>query len=136
MPIEFLRPNPRNPRQNFDEAELDELAASIRERGIVQPILVRPLPDRRTATRSSPASGAGGRRSWPGLHEVPVVIVEVDDRNSLEFAIIENVQRADLNAIEEAQGYQRLIDEFGYTQDELATVLGKSRRISPTCCGC
>jgi ParB family chromosome partitioning protein len=125
--IEFLRPNPRNPRKRFADRELDELAASIRQRGIVQPIVVRDLPDVPGAYEI-----VAGERRWraaqrAGLHEVPVVVVEVDDRTSLEYAIIENVQRADLNAIEEAEGYQRLMDEFGYTQAELSTILGKSR---------
>ena len=119
VPIEFLRPNPRNPRKNFAEGDLGELAASIRERGIVQPIVVRPLPDLPDGYEI-----VAGERRWraaqmAGLHEVPVVVVEIDDRTSLEYAIVENVQRADLNAIEEAQGYQRLMDEFGYTQAEL-----------------
>ena len=127
VPVEFLRPNPRNPRKKFAEGDLGGLAASIRERGIVQPIVVRPLPDLPDGYEI-----VAGERRWRaaqmvGLHEVPVVIVEVDDRTSLEYAILENVQRADLNAIEEAQGYQRLMDEFSYTQAELSSVLGKSR---------
>ncbi|HEX8167557.1 MAG TPA: ParB/RepB/Spo0J family partition protein [Beijerinckiaceae bacterium] len=127
VPVEFLRPNPRNPRKRFSEGDLGALAASIRERGIVQPIVVRPLAGLPDAYEI-----VAGERRWraaqmAGLHEVPVTIVEIDDRTSLEYAILENVQRADLNAIEEAQGYQRLMDEFGYTQAELSTVLGKSR---------
>ena len=127
VPVEFLRPNPRNPRKKFAEGDLGGLAASIRERGIVQPIVVRPLPDLPDGYEI-----VAGERRWRaaqmvGLHEVPVVIVEIDDRTSLEYAILENVQRADLNAIEEAQGYQRLMDEFSYTQAELSTVLVKSR---------
>jgi ParB family chromosome partitioning protein len=126
VPVEFLRPNPRNPRKKF-ETDLGGLAASIRERGIIQPIVVRPvagLPDGYEIV--------AGERRWRaaqmvGLHEVPVVIVEIDDRTSLEYAVLENVQRADLNAIEEAEGYQRLMDEFRYTQAELSAVLGKSR---------
>ena len=125
--VEFLRPNPRNPRRRFSEPELDELATSIRQRGIIQPIVVRAL---------SGVPGTfeivAGERRWraaqrAGLNEVPVVVVEIDDRTSLEYAILENVQRADLNAIEEAAGYERLMGEFQYTQAELADLLGKSR---------
>jgi ParB family chromosome partitioning protein len=127
VPVEFLRPNPRNPRKKFSENDLGSLAVSIRERGIVQPIVVRPLADLPDAYEI-----VAGERRWRaaqmvGLHEVPVVIVEIDDRTSLEYAVLENVQRADLNGIEEAEGYQRLMDEFHYTQVELSTVLGKSR---------
>ena len=126
-PIEFLRPNPRNPRQGFDEAELQELAESIRERGIIQPILVRHL-----AGMSNVYEIIAGERRWRaaqrvGLHEVPIVVIEADDRQSLEFAIIENVQRSDLNALEEAQGYERLTSEFSYSHSDLAKVIGKSR---------
>jgi ParB family chromosome partitioning protein len=125
--VEFLRPNPRNPRKRFADRELDELAASIRQRGIVQPIVVRDLPDVPGAYEI-----VAGERRWraaqrAGLHEVPVVVVEVDDRTSLEYAIIENVQRADLNAIEEAAGYERLMAEFRYSQADLAQILGRSR---------
>ena len=125
--IEFLRPNPRNPRKRFADRELDELSASIRQRGIVQPIVVRDLPDVPGAYEI-----VAGERRWraaqrAGLHEVPVVVVEVDDRTSLEYAIIENVQRADLNAIEEAAGYERLMAEFRYAQADLAQILGRSR---------
>jgi ParB family chromosome partitioning protein len=125
--IEFLRPNPRNPRKRFADRELDELAASIRQRGIVQPIVVRDLADVPGAYEI-----VAGERRWraaqrAGLHEVPVVVVEVDDRTSLEYAIIENVQRADLNAIEEAAGYERLMAEFRYAQADLAQILGRSR---------
>jgi ParB family chromosome partitioning protein len=126
-PIEFLRPNPRNPRQAFGEAELQELAESIRERGIIQPILVRHLEGMTNVFEI-----IAGERRWRaaqrvGLHEVPIVIVEADDRQSLEFAIIENVQRADLNALEEALGYERLTSEFSYNQTDLAKTIGKSR---------
>jgi ParB family chromosome partitioning protein len=125
--IEFLRPNPRNPRQKFRDDDLRELADSIRERGIVQPIVVREL-----AGVSNVYEIIAGERRWraaqiAGLHEVPIVVVEANDQQSLEFAIIENVQRADLNAIEEAQGYQRLLSEFEYGQQDLAKVIGKSR---------
>ena len=127
VPIEFLRPNPRNPRRNFSDAELDELAASIRERGIIQPILVRT------------ARGGGesyeiiaGERRWraaqrAAVHDVPIILLEVDDREALELAIIENVQRADLNALEEAAGYQALIDEFQHAAEAVAQIVGKSR---------
>jgi ParB family chromosome partitioning protein len=127
VPVEFLRPNPRNPRKTFDEEELRQLSASIRERGIVQPIVVRAMPNLPDAYEI-----VAGERRWraaqsAGLHEVPVVVVDVDDRTSLEFAILENVQRADLNAVEEGAAYQRLMSEFSYTQEELAKTLGKSR---------
>lgn len=125
LPIEFVRPNPRNPRSHFDETELDELAHSIREHGIVQPVVVRPAGDSRFEI-------IAGERRWraaqrAGLVEIPVVIRDVNDRTALELAIIENVQRADLNPLEEAQGYQQLIDEHGYTQADLGQVVGKSR---------
>jgi ParB family chromosome partitioning protein len=126
-PIEFLRPNPRNPRQAFGETELQELAESIRERGIIQPILVRHL-----AGMTNVYEIIAGERRWRaaqrvGLHEVPIVVIEADDRQALEFAIIENVQRADLNALEEALGYERLTSEFSYNQTDLARIIGKSR---------
>ena len=127
VPIEFIRRNPRNPRASFAEQELDDLAASIRERGIIQPIVVRPVPKLPDAYEI-----IAGERRWraaqrAGLHEVPVVIIDADDKTALELAIIENVQRADLNALEEAAGYERLIAEYGYSQADLGTVLGKSR---------
>ena len=126
-PIESLTPNPRNPRKAFTDSELDELAASIKERGVIQPIVVRAVPERSDAYEI-----IAGERRWraaqrAGLHEVPIAIVEATDKQSLEFAIIENVQRSDLNAIEEASGYQALIDEHGYAQDEVAQIVGKSR---------
>lgn len=127
VPIEFLRPNPRNPRKSFDEAELEDLTRSIQEKGIIQPILARTVP----AVADLYEIIAGERR-WraaqkAGLHEVPIIAVEADDKQALELAIIENVQRADLNALEEAQGYQRLEQDYGYTQQELAKIIGKSR---------
>jgi ParB family chromosome partitioning protein len=127
VPIEFLRPNPRNPRKTFDEGELARLASSIRERGIIQPVLVRAIP-----TTPDAYEIVAGERRWraaqaAGLHEVPVVVVDIDDKTSLEYAILENVQRSDLNPIEEAAGYQRLLDDFKYTQEELSKVIGKSR---------
>jgi ParB family chromosome partitioning protein len=133
IPIEFLRPNPRNPRRNFGDDSLDELAASIKEKGIIQPILARPVP----GTPDSYEIIAGERR-WlaaqrAGLHEVPIVSINADDRQALELAIIENVQRADLDPLEEAAGYERLGDEFLYTQADLARVIGKSRSHVSNC---
>jgi ParB family chromosome partitioning protein len=127
VPIEFLKPNPRNPRRNFIESELDELAASMRERGIIQPIVVRPLH----GVTDSYEIIAGERR-WraaqrAGLHVVPIVPLDVSDDEALQLAIIENVQRTDLNPLEEAAGYQSLASEFGHSQDEIAKVVGKSR---------
>jgi ParB family chromosome partitioning protein len=133
IPIEYLRPNPRNPRRNFDGESLDELAASIKEKGIIQPILVRPLHGTPNAFEI-----IAGERRWraaqrAGLHEVPAVSFDVDDRQALELAIIENVQRADLDPLEEAAGYERLGDEFGYTQADLARIIGKSRSHLSNC---
>ena len=125
-PIENLVANPRNPRRAFTEAELNELAESIRERGIIQPIVVR--------EHGGPGHYeiVAGERRWraaqrAGLHEVPVAIVEATDVQSLEFAIIENVQRADLNAIEEAAGYVALMEQCNHTQEQVAQIVGKSR---------
>ena len=121
------------PRKNFDKENLEELSNSIKERGVVQPIIVR---------KSNQSSGKyeiiAGERRWlasqnAGLHEIPAVIVEADDLKSLEFAIVENVQRHDLNSIEEAQGYQRLMDEFGYDQEKVAKFIGKSRTHIANC---
>jgi ParB family chromosome partitioning protein len=127
VPIEFLRPNPRNPRRNFPETELDELAASMRERGIIQPIVVRPV---RGAADSYEI--IAGERRWraaqrAGLHVVPIVPLDVNDDEALQLAIIENVQRADLNPLEEAAGYQSLVNEFAHSQDAIAKMVGKSR---------
>jgi ParB family chromosome partitioning protein len=127
VPVEFLRPNPRNPRKYFEDNELKELSQSIRDRGIIQPIVVRPMPNMLDTYEI-----VAGERRWraaqaAGLHEVPVVVVEIDDKTSLEYAILENVQRADLNPIEEAQGYSRLMAEFSYTQENLSKIIGKSR---------
>jgi ParB family transcriptional regulator, chromosome partitioning protein len=127
IPIEFISRNPRNPRRLFTEGDLEDLTHSIREHGIVQPVVVRPVagsPDRFELI--------AGERRWraaqrAGLAAIPVIIREVDDRVALELAIIENVQRADLNPIEEGMGYQQLIDEHEYTQADLAQVIGKSR---------
>src|SRR2546430_4765730 len=117
VPIEFLKPNPRNPRRMFGDAELDELAASIRERGIIQPILVRTVRGAADAYEI-----IAGERRWraaqrAGVHEVPVILLEVGDREALVLAIIENVQRTDLNPLEEAMGYQALADEFGRSEE-------------------
>ncbi|WP_439272962.1 ParB/RepB/Spo0J family partition protein [Pseudochrobactrum sp. HB0163] len=127
VPIEFVNRNPRNPRRVFTETELEDLAQSIREHGIVQPVVVRPSPENREHFEL-----IAGERRWrasqrAGLAEIPVIIRDVDDRVALELAIIENVQRADLNPVEEAMGYQLLIDEHDYTQADLAQVIGKSR---------
>src|ERR1700751_1763945 len=127
LPTAALRPNPRNPRRIFSNAELDELVASLRERGIIQPIVARPV---RGANDSYEI--IAGERRWraaqrAGLHEVPVVIIEATDAEALQIAIIENVQRADLNALEEADGYRALMEEFGNSQDEIAKIVGKSR---------
>ena len=127
LPIELIRRNPDQPRQFFDEAEIDSLAASIREKGILQPILVRPAPG-----LTGEYQIVAGERRWraaqkAGLREVPVIIREFDDAETLEIAVLENVQRADLNAIEEAAGYRALMERFGRTQDAVATAVGKSR---------
>ncbi|WP_243369049.1 ParB/RepB/Spo0J family partition protein [Microvirga solisilvae] len=127
VPVEFLVPNPRNPRKVFEDTELQELTQSIKDRGIIQPIVVRPLPNKMDSYEI-----VAGERRWrasqkAGLHEVPVVIVNIDDKTSLEYAILENVQRADLNPIEEAEGYARLMAEFSYTQENLSKIIGKSR---------
>lgn len=127
VPIEFLRPNPRNPRKIFDADLLDDLAASIRERGLLQPIVVRSVRGVADVYEI-----IAGERRWraaqrANLHQVPIVIVEADDRVALEIAIIENVQRTDLNPLEEAAGYEQLIAEFNYSQNDLAQAIGKSR---------
>lgn len=126
-PIEFLRPNPRNPRSLFREEDLADLTNSIREKGVIQPIVVRAIPGVADAYEI-----IAGERRWraaqaAGLAEVPIVIHEADDKEALELAIIENVQRADLNAIEEARGYERLGAEFAYSQSDIAKIIGKSR---------
>ncbi|MGI9415792.1 MAG: ParB/RepB/Spo0J family partition protein, partial [Hyphomicrobiales bacterium] len=127
MPIEFLTKNPRNPRRRFGEEDLADLAASVREKGLLQPIVVRPVED-----QSNKYEIVAGERRWraaqkAGIHEVPVIIRTFSDGEALEIALVENIQRADLNPIEEAQGYQQLIDHFGYTQQQLADSIGKSR---------
>ena len=125
-PIEHLAPNPRNPRRAFGDLELTDLAQSIREHGVVQPVVVRP------AAEAGRYEIIAGERRWraaqrAGLHEIPIIVRQVDDRVALELAIVENVQRADLNPVEEAAGYQQLIDEHNYTQADLGHVIGKSR---------
>jgi ParB family transcriptional regulator, chromosome partitioning protein len=127
VPIEFLTPSPVQPRRRFADDELEALAESIRARGVMQPLLVRPAP-------SDPQRYeiVAGERRWraaqrAGVHELPVVLYRLSDREALELALLENVQRQDLSPIEEADGYRRLIDEFGHTQAELASALGKSR---------
>src|SRR3981189_1025889 len=127
VPIEFLKPNPRNPRRDFADTELGELADSIRQHGVIQPIVVRPVKGSQDRFEI-----IAGERRWRasqivGLHEVPIVPVDVSDSDALEIAIIENVQREDLNALEEAQGYHALANEFKRSQDEVAKIVGKSR---------
>lgn len=127
VPIEFLRANPNNPRKTFNDDELEDLSNSIRSKGLLQPIVVRPVEGANNAFEI-----VAGERRWRAaqkalLHDVPVLVHDLNDAEALEVAIIENVQRADLNPIEEADGYQRLIDQFSYTQQQLADVVGKSR---------
>lgn len=125
MPIEFVSRSSKNPRRYFDEAELQDLASSIRQHGIVQPVVVRTVGENRYEI-------IAGERRWraaqlAGFTEVPVIIRDVDDRTALELAIVENVQRSDLNPLEEALGYEQLIAEHGYTQNDLGEIIGKSR---------
>jgi ParB family chromosome partitioning protein len=126
LPLDFIIANRANPRRDFDSDQLDELTNSIKEKGVMQPLLVRPSDD------PNIFEIIAGERRWraaqrAGLHDVPVIIREVDDKEALELAIIENVQRVDLNPLEEAQGYEQLIEQFSYTQQDLAQVIGKSR---------
>jgi ParB family chromosome partitioning protein len=126
-PIAHLRPSRNNPRRSFREEDLDELTASVRERGVIQPILVRRLPE-----EAGMYEIIAGERRWraaqkAGVHDAPVLVLDVTEREALEIAIVENVQRADLNAIEEAAGYEQLIAQFSYKQEDLARVIGKSR---------
>ena len=125
LPIAQIRPNPRQPRRRFDQAALDELIASVKVRGVVQPILVRP-------TGGGAYEIVAGERRWRAaqaaqLHELPVVVRDLDDSAAFEIALIENIQRSDLNPIEEAEGYQRLIGDYGHTQDAISQLVGKSR---------
>ena len=127
LPIEKLHANPSQPRRNFEESALNELAQSIRENGIIQPLIVRPHPE-----IAGEYQIVAGERRWRAaqvaqVHEVPVVIRELADSEALQIAIIENIQRADLNPVEEARGYRALMDNFGHTQEKLAEALGKSR---------
>ena len=127
LPLSDIVPNKFQPRKDFDEDNLDDLTNSIKERGVIQPIIVR-----KSKSDTSKFEIIAGERRWlatrkAGLHEIPVVITEADDLKSLEFAIVENVQRHDLNPLEEAQGYKRLIDEFLYDQAKVSKFIGKSR---------
>ena len=127
LSLSEIVPNKYQPRKNFDNENLDDLANSIRERGIIQPIIVR-----ESNSENSKYEIIAGERRWiaarrAGLHDIPVIITEADDLKSLEFAIVENVQRHDLNPLEEAQGYKRLIDEFAYDQEKVSKFIGKSR---------
>jgi len=127
LSVSDLIPNKYQPRKNFDKANLEDLTNSIKERGMIQPIIVR-----RSNNENSKFEIIAGERRWlaaqrVGMHSVPVVITEADDLKSLEFAIVENVQRHDLNPLEEAQGYKRLIDEFSYDQEKVSKFIGKSR---------
>ena len=132
LSIGDLEPNKFQPRKIFDEDSLNELEKSIKERGIIQPIIVR------KSDENSKYEIIAGERRWlaaqkAGLHEVPVVVTEADDLKSLEFAIVENVQRNDLNPLEEAQGYQRLINDFSYDQEKVSKFIGKSRSYITNC---
>jgi ParB family transcriptional regulator, chromosome partitioning protein len=127
LPLAALKPGRFNPRRNFSQAQLEELAASIRERGLVQPLVVRP-----SMSDAETFEIVAGERRWraaqlANLHQVPVVVRELSDQEAVELAIIENVQREDLNSIEEGEGYKLLMDGHGYTQEDLAKVIGKSR---------
>lgn len=127
IPIDRIRANPNQPRRDFDERELDELASSIREKGVIQPLILRPHP-----VEPETWEIVAGERRWraaqrAGVHALPAVIRELDDTEVLELAIIENIQRADLNPLEEALGYRQLMDRFGHTQERLGEALGKSR---------
>ena len=126
LPIELISPNPRNPRRRFADEDLADLCQSIREHGVVQPVVVRPAQAR------GRYEIIAGERRWraaqlAGMAEIPAIIRDVSDRVALELAIVENIQRADLNPIEEALGFQQLIDDHGYTQADLGQVIGKSR---------
>ena len=127
VPIEDILRNKFQPRKYFDKESLEDLTNSIKEQGVIQPIVVRP-----SKTNEGKYEIVAGERRWlasqnAGLHEVPVVVLNIDDVKSLEYAIVENVQRQDLNAIEEAKGYQRLVDDFSYNQEKLSKFIGKSR---------
>ena len=125
--------NKYQPRKKFDEISLEELTNSIRERGIIQPIIVRPFSEEEDKFEIIAGERRWQAAQYAGLHEVPVVVINVDNLKSLEFAIVENVQRKDLNPIEEAEGYKRLIDEFNYDQDKVSKFIGKSRAHISNC---
>jgi ParB family chromosome partitioning protein len=125
LPVELITANPKNPRRSFPESDIDALAQSLREKGLIQPLLVRPLND-------GSFQIVAGERRWraaqkAGLHEIPAIVRELDDKATLELAIVENVQRSDLSPLEEAQAYRMLMEEFKYTQQQLAESIGKSR---------
>jgi ParB family transcriptional regulator, chromosome partitioning protein len=127
LPIERLHPNPNQPRRSFPEAELDDLAASVREKGVIQPLIVRPHPE-----KPDQYEIVAGERRWRAaqkaqLHELPVLVRSLTDTEVLELAIVENIQRSDLNPLDEALGYRQLMDRFGHTQERLGEALGKSR---------
>ncbi len=133
LSLSEIVPNKYQPRKIFDENNLDDLTKSIKERGVVQPIIVR-----KSLTEDSKYEIIAGERRWlaarkAGLHDIPVVVTEADDLKSLELAIVENVQRHDLNPLEEAQGYKRLIDEFSYDQEKVSKFIGKSRSHITNC---
>ena len=125
VPVELLHPNPHNPRKHFAEEDLESLAKSLKDKGLLQPLVVRPRAD-------GSFEIVAGERRWrasqrAGIHELPVLIRELDDRETLEIALIENIQRSDLNALEEARAYRQLMDQYSYTQQQLADSIGKSR---------
>ena len=125
VPVELLHPNPNNPRKHFAEEDLESLAKSLKDKGLLQPLVVRPRDD-------GSFEIVAGERRWrasqrAGIHELPVLIRELDDRETLEIALIENIQRSDLNALEEARAYRQLMDQYNYTQQQLADSIGKSR---------
>ena len=127
LPVELLGPSPLQPRRAFDEPELEALAASLREKGVLQPLVVRPAKE-----VAGHYEIVAGERRWraaqlAGLHELPVIVRQLEDSEVLELALVENLQRADLNPLEEAQAYRRLVDEFGHAQESIATAIGKSR---------
>lgn len=125
VPVELLHPNPNNPRKHFAEEDLESLAKSLRDKGLLQPLVVRPRGD-------GSFEIVAGERRWrasqrAGIHDVPVLIRELDDKETLEIALIENIQRSDLNVLEEARAYRQLLEQYGYTQQQLADAIGKSR---------
>jgi ParB family chromosome partitioning protein len=125
VPVELLHPNPHNPRKHFNEEDLESLAKSLKDKGLLQPLVVRPRAD-------GSFEIVAGERRWRasqrvGIHELPVLIRELNDRETLEIALIENIQRSDLNALEEARAYRQLLEQYNYTQQQLADSIGKSR---------